>query len=79
VSPLGAALRSIEEEYYSAFCRHRPSREVGHGAQALRDSRRRRRRLCSDEATWPTGKQPQLAEPLLTAYLNDLRMAGMEE
>lgn len=33
----------------------------------------------SDEATWPTGKHPQLAEPLQTAYLNDLRLAGMEE
>ncbi|MGK9168588.1 adenylate/guanylate cyclase domain-containing protein [Inquilinus limosus] len=32
-----------------------------------------------DEAVWPSKKQPQLKEPLLTAYLDDLRKAGLQE
>lgn len=30
-----------------------------------------------DEATWPGYKQKQMAEPFLTSYLNDLRIAGI--
>jgi Flp pilus assembly protein TadD len=32
-----------------------------------------------DEANFPAGKEPQLVEPLQSAYLNDLRKAGMPE
>jgi TolB-like protein/class 3 adenylate cyclase len=32
-----------------------------------------------DEAVWPTTKQPQLAEPLQSAYLADLAAAGLPE
>ena len=32
-----------------------------------------------DEARWPTGKQPLMAEPYLSAYLDDLRKAGLPE
>jgi hypothetical protein len=31
------------------------------------------------EAFHPTGKHPQMVEPLLTAYLKDLRKAGLPE
>jgi adenylate cyclase len=31
------------------------------------------------EAMWPTGKQPQMVEPYLSAYLDDLRKAGLPE
>ncbi|MGE0162597.1 MAG: adenylate/guanylate cyclase domain-containing protein [Dongiaceae bacterium] len=31
------------------------------------------------EAVWPTGKQPQMVERLLTPYLEDLRKAGLPE
>lgn len=31
------------------------------------------------EAIWPTGKQPQMVERLLTPYLDDLRRAGLPE
>jgi hypothetical protein len=33
----------------------------------------------SDEATWPSYQQPQMAEPYLTDYLRDLRTAGLRE
>ena len=31
------------------------------------------------ESLWPTGKQPQYAEPLLNTYLADLAKAGLPE
>jgi tetratricopeptide (TPR) repeat protein len=33
----------------------------------------------SRESTWPTGHQPFMAEPYLSAYLGDLRKAGLPE
>jgi hypothetical protein len=32
-----------------------------------------------DEAVWPSRKQPQMVEPLLKLYLDDLRKAGLPE
>jgi adenylate cyclase len=31
------------------------------------------------EAVWPTGRAPKFAEPMLSAYLDDLRKAGLPE
>ena len=33
----------------------------------------------SRESTWPTGHTPTMAEPYLSAYLEDLRKAGLPE
>ena len=45
-------------------------------AEILKDDPRA---TIADEAVWPTGKQPQMVERLLTPYLDDLRKAGMPE
>ena len=42
--------------------------------------RRERPNITIDlERTWPTGRQPMLPEPFLSAFLDDLRKAGLPD
>ena len=50
-------------------------------ARNLVDTMRREKPhiTIASESTFPTGRQPQMAEPFLSAYLDDLRKAGLPE